>query len=284
MLVASGEKPAILSRGYGRRRVEDGVVIVSDGTRVLADLATSGDEPMQLAADVPGAVVLVCEQRAIAGALARRALGATVLILDDGFQHRQMRRDADIVLVTPADLSARRVPFGRLRESVRALGRADAVIIDDDQSDASRLADATSRVATLAPRARVFSLHRSLGQPSPLASVRPWPDRPAPVVAVAGIAGPERFFGALSAAGWTVARTLGFADHHDYRARDIARMAAALAESGAHAIVTTAKDAVRLRALGPLPFPAASVPLEVRVDPADDFRTWIFARLAEARA
>src|SRR5204863_5351833 len=73
LLVAAGERPAILSRGYARRVVEDGVVIVSDGTHLLADLDRSGDEPLMLARAVPGAAVLVCEQRAIAAALAERA-------------------------------------------------------------------------------------------------------------------------------------------------------------------------------------------------------------------
>src|SRR5687767_5027213 len=128
LLSEMGERPAVVSRGYGRRRVEDGVVVVSDGRRLLADLDRAGDEPLMLARELPGVPVLVCEQRAIAGALARRAFAATALVLDDGFQHRQMARDVDVVLVSPADLQGRRVPFGRLREAPRALARADAVI------------------------------------------------------------------------------------------------------------------------------------------------------------
>ena len=111
----AGERVAILSRGYGRRVVEDGVVVVSDGTHVLADLDRAGDEPLMLARDLPGVAVLVCDQRAVAGALAQHVLGATALVLDDGFQHRQMRRDLDIVLVAPGDLTGRRAPLGRLR-------------------------------------------------------------------------------------------------------------------------------------------------------------------------
>ena len=74
---------------------------------------------------MPGAAVLVCDVRAIAAALAERALGATVLVLDDGFQHRALARDVDLVIVAPEDLAGRRVPFGRLREPVsRARARA----------------------------------------------------------------------------------------------------------------------------------------------------------------
>jgi hypothetical protein len=125
LLLEAGERPAILSRGYGRRRVEDGVVVVSDGVRLLADLDRSGDEPLMLARALPGVMVFVSESRTIAAALAGRVFGATVLVLDDGFQHRAIARDVDIVVVTPADLDDRRAPFGRLRESVSALSRAD---------------------------------------------------------------------------------------------------------------------------------------------------------------
>ena len=111
--LARGERPAILSRGYARRRPEAGAVVVSDGRHLLADLDRAGDEPLMLARAVPGAIVVVCDVRSIAAALARRVLGATVLILDDGFQHRALARDLDLVVVTPEDLQGRRAPVGR---------------------------------------------------------------------------------------------------------------------------------------------------------------------------
>ena len=115
MLVDAGERPSILSRGYGREIASDGVTVVSDGHAVLSDLAHSGDEPLMLARAVPGAALLVCEQRALAGTLAERALGCTVHVLDDGFQHHQLHRDIDIVIVTAEDLAGRPMPFGKLR-------------------------------------------------------------------------------------------------------------------------------------------------------------------------
>ena len=130
LLVDAGERPAILSRGYGRRAPIDDVVVVSDGTHVLADLDRSGDEPLMLARTVPGAAVLVCDVRAAAAALAEARYNVTVHLLDDGFQHRSLKRDVDIVVVRPEDLRGRRVPFGRLRSSPRALARAGAVLVD----------------------------------------------------------------------------------------------------------------------------------------------------------
>ncbi|MFI5178839.1 MAG: tetraacyldisaccharide 4'-kinase, partial [Vicinamibacterales bacterium] len=273
LLVDAGERPAVLSRGYGRRLVEPGVVVVSDGTHVQADLDRGGDEPLLIARAVAGAAVLVCEQRAIARVLAERALGATVILLDDGFQHRQVRRDVDLVIVSAEDLRDRPVPFGRLREPVRALGRADAVIVDGGANAAD---------PALAGR-HTLALRRSIGAAVPVEADRPWVPNAGPVVAVAGIAQPERFAESLTAAGWTVTRMMSFRDHHAYRPIDLAAIVAAVKETGAVGAVTTEKDAVRLRPLRPLPCPVATIPLDVSIEPAAEFREWLFDRLRAAR-
>jgi len=273
LLVEAGERPAVLSRGYGRRLNEPGVVVVSDGNHVQADLDRSGDEPLLIARAVPGAAVLVCEQRAIARVLAERALGATVLLLDDGFQHRQVARDVDLVIIRARDLRGRALPFGRLREPVKALARADAVIVDDG-------ADAGD--PALSGR-RTFAMRRSIGEAIPLESDRPWTPKRGPVVAVAGIAEPQRFAQALTAAGWTVARLMTFRDHHAYHSRDLAAIATAVRETGAIGAVTTEKDAVRLRWMRPLPVQMASIPLDVSIEPAAVFHAWLFDRLRAAR-
>jgi tetraacyldisaccharide 4'-kinase len=274
MLVQAGERPAILSRGYARRRAEDGVVVVSDGVHVLSDVDRAGDEPLMLARDVPGACVLVGAQRALAGALAERVLGATVHLLDDGFQHLQVARDLDLVIVRPEDLHDRMVPFGRLREPVAALAAADGVILEADGSGVPGFRG--SGVPG-------FSLIRSLGGPVPLEPEREWQAPSRRVVAVAGIAGPERFAASLSSAGWDVAESLRFRDHHPYTAADVARIAEAARRAGAP-IVTTAKDAMRLLPLRPLPAPIAFVPLAVSIEPAEAFADWMFERLRKARA
>lgn len=281
LLIESGERPAILSRGYRRRRHEDGVVIVSDGTRLVADLDRAGDEPLMLARMVPGAAVLVCDVRAIAAAVAEHQLDATVHILDDGFQHRSLRRDVDIVVIRPGDLLGRRMPFGKLRSPVSSLQRAHALIVEGDEQSLfgiARLSDAAVR------RPEAFTMTRTIGAPEPLEPTRPWPAGRWPVVAVAGIAEPLRFTRSLQMAGWLVARTMGFADHHPYSARDVQKIAEAVRETGAGAVLTTTKDAMRLLPWRPLPVPVAAVPLDVTIDPPDAFRAWLLARVREARA
>ena len=282
LLVAAGERPAILSRGYARRLTEDGVVVVSDGAHVLADLDRSGDEPLMLARAVPGAAVLVCEQRAIAAALAERALGATVHVLDDGFQHRSMRRDIDIVALAPEDLRGRQFPFGRLRDSPSALRRADAIVIESAANGAPGL---QTRGPDLQLTCPMFSMTRQLGQPEPIDPGHSAPNRgAAPVVALAGIARPERFVQSLEAAGWKVAALMPFPDHHQYSASDLARAAQKVRETGAAGILTTDKDAVRLRSLRPLPVPVAAVPLAVTIDPAREFDAWLLESIEKVRA
>jgi len=287
MLVEAGERPAILSRGYGRRINAPGVVVVSDGTHILADLDRAGDEPLMLARDVPGAAVLVCPERALAGALATKVLGASALVLDDGFQHQQMRRDVDLVLVAPEDLRGRRAPFGHLRASAASLDAADALIVDGDL-------DAVARLPRFQLRRQIAGValygasgdvrQKDVGWFSPKdGESHPTSTSPA-YLAVAGIARPERFQAALAAAGVTVARLLTFRDHHRYTARDLRAIADAVRGAGANGVVTTAKDAVRLAPLRPWPFVLAVARLDVAVEPGDAFRQFVLDRLAAVRS
>jgi tetraacyldisaccharide 4'-kinase len=278
ILIAQGERPAILTRGYHRLRPEDGVVVVSDGTAILADVDRSGDEPLMLAESLPGVQVLVSDSRTTAGALAERALGATVHVLDDGFQHRVLARDVDVVVVAPRDLTDRRLPFGHLRESPRSLSRADAIVVDAPASQPSPQGLPPSALA------RVFRLRRLCGVPAFVGdseSVRL--DRSMPVVAVAGIAEPGRFRASLEADGWRVVRLITFRDHHRFTRADVDTIVRAASEAGAPAVFTTAKDAVRLRPLAPLPLRLAVVPLDVVVEPAEGFQAWLLDRVRAAR-
>ena len=125
-----GERPSILSRGYGRMIPTDGVVVVSDGRDIKTDVAHAGDEPYMLARAVPGAVVVVNASRYLAGRVAESQLGCTVHLLDDGFQHLQLMRDIDLLVAPPADfVSTATLPFGRFREPLDSAGAADALLV-----------------------------------------------------------------------------------------------------------------------------------------------------------
>jgi tetraacyldisaccharide 4'-kinase len=279
MLIEMGERPSILSRGYARKIFDEGVVIVSDGSRVLAGVERSGDEPQMLARAVPRAAVLVSSSRYAAGRIAESRLGCTVHVLDDGFQHFDLMRDIDLLVAPDVSEGTRTLPFGRLREPLDAASAADALLVD-----------AGVRVADLPLSRKASSDHRSLGEGGKVGSAGaarptfafsrslagPVSDRPA--FAFAGIAMPQRFFGDLEKAGWKLTGRRSFGDHHHYSEREIEEVARAAKSSGAEVILTTEKDMVRI---GVRPHIVA-VPLEVAIEPA--FAPWLAGRLRAIRA
>jgi len=280
MLVDLGERPSILSRGYARRHAPAGVIVVSDGRRLRSDLDASGDEPLMLARALEGVPVLVSEDRYLAGVVAEQHLGATVHVLDDGFQHLPLARDVDLLIVSEDDLAdPRTLPGGRLREPLSAAAAADAVLVSGVSADAAQQIGVRLGVAA------TFGITRVAGEPrrlDVLAAAVP-ASRQTSVYAVAGIARPERFFQDLSRDGWALAGTFAFADHHRYDARDVARIVGAARAAGAAALVTTEKDLMRLLPFRPLALPVMWVPLTVRIEPDDRFRSWLSAKLADAR-
>jgi tetraacyldisaccharide 4'-kinase len=280
LLAEDGERPAILTRGYGRTIEPPGVVVVSDGRTILADLARAGDEPLMLARSLRGVSVFVAAERALAGALAERRFGATVHLLDDGFQHLALARDVDLVLTAAEDEGDRVLPAGRLREPLAALARADALLVPNVSIADARALAARHQV----PRA--FSVVRT---PAPPRLVEPWGTAPrlsrtARVLAVAGIARPERFFDDVEEAGWTVAGRLRYRDHHPFSSGDVADIAARARRAQADLVLTTEKDVMRLLPWRPLPVPVAWVPLAVRIEPAEDFMLWITWRIEQRRS
>lgn len=142
MLVEMGERPAILSRGYGRADPVEGAAVIRDFGGTVGSPAVAGDEPWMLAAALDGVAVVVAEDRHLAGRLAETHLGATVHLLDDGFQHLPLERGTDLVLLSAADLDDRVLPAGRLRERLATAARADALLLVDVAADRRALVGA----------------------------------------------------------------------------------------------------------------------------------------------
>jgi tetraacyldisaccharide 4'-kinase len=267
-----GETPAILSRGYARVDAADGAVVVRDTQAIRADLARAGDEPMMLARQLDGIIVMSGADRYLCGRLAEHHLGATVHVLDDGFQHFRLDRDVDIVLVASADLhGAATLPSGHLREPPDVLIAADAIVCIDDGL----------RVSTR--ETPVFHVQRTTSAVMFDATGPPAPVPGSKVIAVAGIARPGPFFDAVGRAGWTVAATRTFADHYQFKGPDVERLAADVVGSGSAALVTTEKDYVRLLPHRPFPIAIGWLPLTMTPEPADDFRRWLAVEVGAAR-
>ncbi len=280
LLLAGSERPAILSRGYGRAVAPDGVVVVRTPARVLADLDRSGDEPLMLARALEGASVLVSSDRFLAGCLAERRLGCSVHVLDDGFQHVQLERDVDLVVVDADGIDGERsLPAGRLREPLSSAALADAVIVNG--TDAAGAEDLARRLG--APRG--FVAVRALGAArlvEPFGQTVPL-EPGTRVLAVAGIARPGRFFASLAASGLVLARELAFRDHHAFTRRDVDEIVRLAGATHVDLVLTTEKDLMRLLPLRPLRASIGWVPVTTTVEPTAEFRAWLKARLAGAR-
>ncbi len=276
-LAARGIAVDVLSRGYGRRR--SALPLLVDGS---GDAERFGDEPLVIAREAGVPVYVAAEryeagllaegareqgsegarergskgarERASKGTRERGSEGASqrvsepasqrvgLHLLDDGFQHRQLHRDVDILLLSRSDLDDHLLPAGNLREALRAAERADVFAIPEDEPEVAEW------VKSQGWKGAVWRVRRRMDVPR----------MEGPVVGFCGIARPEQFFHGLEAAGARVAARFAFADHHRYTAGDLERVTAAAQKAGATALLTTEKDRVRLGALAQN-FPASVV-------------------------
>lgn len=244
-LVERGRRPAVLTRGYGRATAEP---LVLTGPEVRVSAAEAGDEPLELAERLPGVPVVVDADR-IRGGRRAVALGADIVILDDGFQHLRLQRDLDLILLDAGDPwgGGRLPPRGRLREPVTAIGRASAVVITKvDPAADQPPQDIVRRIARIRLDMPIFAARLV---PQRVRTGEDWTDptvlRGRKVFAVAGLGRPEGFRTLLEAAGAEVVGRRWFGDHHPYDVRDREWIVREAQKHGA-VVVTTAKDAVKL--------------------------------------
>ena len=207
-----------------------------------------GDEPV-LIAEQTGVPVWVGADRYVAGKRAEVQTEGSVRgvhLLDDGFQHRQLGRSVDIVLVTSEDLEDSLLPAGNLREDLSALQRADVLVVRQNEVDADIDAGAMAvnkrAWEMLRDRGQMWIVRRTLRFPAPLrvfgAGLRP--------VAFCAIARPEDFAAVLHSAGCGVVETVAFADHHRYGSADMERVIEVAKGLNGSGFITTEKDAVKL--------------------------------------
>lgn len=231
MLRELGEQPVVLSRGYGGRL--RGPVKVDPARHTAADV---GDEPLMMAEKVD---VVIARDR-VGGAALARSTGASVIVMDDGFQNPAIEKDLSLIVIdSQRGLGNGRVfPAGPLRAPLdRQIPRADALVVIGDGTAATGVA---ALVDGRGGKVLTARLQPDAGSLQALQGCR--------VLAFAGIGDPERFFRTLRHAGIDVAATRAFADHHPYTAAEIAALAAAANADGL-TLVTTEKDLVKLRGM-----------------------------------
>lgn len=266
-LAANGKKVCILTRGYGRKdpHVQ---VIVSDGYEVLASPGEAGDEPYLLATNLKGmAAVISSADRIAAGQEAIKDFGSDCFVLDDGFQHLRLARDLNIVTIDATNPwgGGSLLPYGRLRESPEGLSRADCVVLTrcDQVRDLDSICAEISKLSGDIP---LFRSEMRTARVSPLKNGSEPLAPPARVAAFCAVGNPRSFYEHLRRGGYELALEKSFPDHHVYSQDEIdavVREAKALAVTS---LITTAKDAVKLRTLS---FSITCYVLEIEIDIQD---------------
>ena len=248
-----GKRVAIVSRGYKRK--SRGVVLVSDGKTILADFREAGDEPVQLARKFPQTIVVVGERKVEAARRAVHVFHPDVVIVDDGFQHRYLRRNLDILVVNSSHdgYPGRLLPAGRNREPWSAVRRAGLVALSSVMSAEQGSGWKANLVRWYSGPWVEFQYKT--------AEVRRFPDdelvpleslKGKAVFAFSGIGHHHGFVEGVKSLGCRLTGSVGFPDHYAYEESDIIEILGKMQETEAEYCITTEKDAVRLMADGRL--------------------------------
>jgi tetraacyldisaccharide 4'-kinase len=246
-LMLAGRKVAIISRGY--KRESSGMLVVSNGTVQCAEASAAGDEPAQMAAKLKGAVVIVDERRARGATYAIEKFSVNVIILDDGFQHRYLKRDLDILVLPVAEVEepGRMLPAGNRREPLAATRRASLIAVSRCESiDQFQKAKAAVRKWTNKPVIGLATKVSAFRRANSRFSVDLGGIKGKTAVAFSGIGNPDSFSQAMNFLGLDVKKHVVFPDHHRYREDDLRIVENLLTETGADFCVTTEKDVARL--------------------------------------
>jgi tetraacyldisaccharide 4'-kinase len=260
----------VLTRGYGKLNPGE-QVLVSDGTRLMAEEPNAGDEAQLLANNLLGiAAVISNPDRVAAAEWAIPNLGTGVFVLDDGFQHLRIGRDLDIVTIDATNPfgGGELLPNGRLREPLAGLSRADCIVLtrSDQVDDVKSVRDAVRKLIGDRPvflSRMVTSGLRRLGGEQIEGEEFP----AQPVGAFCGVGNPDSFFNQVRNAGLEVSFSRPFPDHHRYSQADIDALIDQAKANGATALITTAKDATKL---GTLDMPIPCYVLEIQISIEDD--------------
>ena len=244
LLIKNGKNPGIVSRGYGRK--SQGLVVVHDGKKMKAKVESAGDEPFLMATILKSVPVIVCEDRSHGIQQLIDFYSVNVVIMDDGFQHRKVKRDLDIITISANDSKNdyRLLPWGKLREPFKNINRSNAIVFTktDNFTPPNMLAEfqsvfkGNSIVSSIIPvlmRYDSSGYHKSL----PFSGV---------FFAFCGIGEPDSFFKSIKQLDLKLGGKQIFSDHQEYTESVITELSAQIKSSNCVAIITTEKDLVKL--------------------------------------
>ena len=270
-IAAQGKKVCILTRGYGRKDPHL-QVIVSDGYGVLASPSEAGDEPYLLATRLAGkAAVISSADRIAAAQEAIKDFGTGVFVLDDGFQHLRLARDLNIVCIDATNPwgGGRLLPYGRLRESLEGMSRADCVVLTrcDQVESVDGVREEVVRLIGGRP------IFESRMRPVRVVSLKNGPETiavPGRVGAFCAVGNPSSFFDSLRKLGYELGLERAFADHHDYSQSEVDELNQLAKQTAAMALITTSKDAVKLKGMA-FSLPCYVLEIEIAINNSDEF-------------
>lgn len=246
--INKGETVAILSRGYGGKLSNKNVNIISDGQNIFYDAKDCGDEPFWLASNCKNTIVLTCSSRIKASRVAKEKFNATVLILDDGFQHRKIARDIDILVIDSEKQfgNGNVLPLGPLRETKKSILRADKIII------ANKNPEATKDVKKLEEQMKLFYNKLSTVCYMTSGDVKNIKtgeilNNPVKIVAFTGIGQPSQFYNIIPSELFEIIEVKDFVDHHSYSEEDIVDLSNIAKFNHCNTLITTEKDAVKIK-------------------------------------
>ena len=262
-LKTGGLNVAVLSRGYKRKST--GTHVVSDGNTLKSDLNNSGDEPFMLANKLQDIPVVVDENRYRGGQFICNEYNPDVIIMDDAFQHRRVFRDVDIVLINSNHRRPKLLPYGLLREPLRNIKRADAVIFTKANLTPpdEKLVNAVSNYCSFTMESDLIPNTQVIGLDG---STKPVSDFNGPVVAVSGVGDPDSFEVIMEEAGLDYVHHFRHDDHAEYSALDLEVLREVFLSAEAQALITTEKDLVKLESLNDLPLFALPVNVSLKAE------------------
>jgi tetraacyldisaccharide 4'-kinase len=272
-LMDLGHRPAVVSRGYGRRG--HGIQVVADAASIRLDADEGGDEPFLLARRLPGVPVVVGAHRYEASRHAVERFGVTAIVLDDGFQHRTLAKDLEIVMARARAPwgNGLLLPGGPLREPLTALARAHLIVVTGaaGAGDIAEVAAAAREHAPGVPLLAARHVPTECWEAGPMRYLAPETLRGLKLFAFAGIGTPDGFRRTLEDAGALEAGFARFADHHWYTREELSELERRAIGAAAVGLVTTEKDWTRLRRLPPprLPLYVLAVRLTLLSGEAD---------------
>ncbi len=265
LLKQRGIRFDILSRGYGRK---SGNISAVDPRGSASDF---GDEPLLMARRLQVPVVVGAD-RYQAGLLAEKTFPAQVHLLDDGFQHRRLHRDCDLVMLPEGDLDDTLLPMGRLREPQSSLNRADVLVVNSELELPQPLAGK-----------QVWRVTRTLDLPGVNLNTKPGIDSQivGRALAFCGIAKPDQFFEHLKALPVELAGTHAFPDHHHYSAADVQLLLNKKQQSKADYFITTEKDEINLQAFRETLDSVQVVRLKIGLEDPNAALEWLISTLEQ---